>query len=351
MVDTLKIMQICGASDAGGAEAFFLRVVKALQAHPRTKVIPVVRSGSWIASRLHDAGILHHTLSFGGRFDISTRRKLKKLIESTQPHLAQSWMNRASSFLPRGLVPTVGRLGGYYDLKYYQGMDWLLGNTPDICRYITASGFPADRTVYMPNFVDLPPRGFKEQGEAVRARYGIPDRVPVLLLAGRLHPNKGFDIAIRALEKLDRVHMLIAGEGPEEEKLKAIASTLGLSKRVHFLGWVNGITPLCAASDIFVVPSRHEPLGNVLLEGWAHAMPVIATAAEGPRQTISDERNGLLVPIDDVNALANAIKKVLASPPLATSLAEQGALTLEIKFSQEAVVERLLDFYEKVKHA
>lgn len=350
--EKISVMQICGAMGAGGAEAFFVRVVKALHAHPAVRVIPVVRHGSWIAERLNAAGIVYSTCGFGGKFDFLTRLRMKHLIRTTKPDLAQSWMNRASSFLPRGIIPTVGRLGGYYDLKYYQGIDWLLGNTPDLCRYITEGGFPADRVVYMPNFVDLPPHGFKLQGDSIRSRYGIPENAPVLLLAGRLHENKGFDVALRAVAQLpNTVHVLLAGSGPEENALRALAADENIADRVHFLGWVNSITPLCASADIFVVPSRKEPLGNVLLEGWAHAMPLIAAAAEGPRQTISDGQNGLLVPIDDSAALANAIRRVLDSPTLATELAETGLMTLHARFSQEAVMNRLLDFYRQVKQS
>ncbi|MGB1539606.1 MAG: hypothetical protein ACPG80_01480, partial [Rickettsiales bacterium] len=169
MADSLKIMQACGAPGPGGAQNFFLRLVAALHAHPDTLVMPVVRTHSWLAERLNAEGIPFETASFGGRLDFLTRPKLAHLIRSFKPHVAQTWMNRASRFMPRDMVPTVGRLGGYYDLKYYQGLDYLLGNTEDICRYIRECGWPTERTRYMPNFVTMPEKGFKSQGEAIRA--------------------------------------------------------------------------------------------------------------------------------------------------------------------------------------
>ena len=350
MPDMLNIMQLCGAPDAGGAQLFFLRLTRALHRHPDVNVLPVVRSGSWLAQRLEEEAIPFRHLSFGGGLDLFTRPRLKALIRQFKPHVAQSWMNRASRFLPRGMTCSVGRLGGYYELKYYEGLNHLIGNTPDICRYLREQGWPQEHVHYIPNFVDLPPEGFKLEADAVRERYGIPPEAAVLLTAARLHPVKGIDTLLAALAQLPpHVHALIAGSGGEEITLRKQAATLGITSRVHFIGWVNNITPLCAAADIFVVPSRSEPLGNVVLEAWAHAMPLVSTAAEGPSQLVTPRENGLLVPIDDAAGMANAIGEILGNPNLATLLAEGGLHTLESQFSEEAVLQQYLDFYQRVK--
>ena len=261
MPDVLNIMQLCGAPDAGGAQLFFLRLTRALHRHSDVRVLPVVRSNSWLAGRLAEEDIPFRHFTFGGGLDVLTRPRLKSLIREFKPHIAQSWMNRASRFLPRGMTCGVGRLGGYYDLKYYEGLDHLIGNTPDICRYLREQGWPQERVHYIPNFVNLPPEGFKLEADAVRVRYDIPPEAAVLLTAARLHPVKGIDTLLEALAQLPpHVHAVIAGAGGEEETLRQQAAGLDIALRVHFAGWVNDITPLCAAADIFVVPSRSEPL-------------------------------------------------------------------------------------------
>lgn len=348
MPDVLNIMQLCGAPDAGGAQLFFLRLTRALHRHPRVNVLPVVRSGSWLAQRLDEETIPFRHFTFGGGVDVFTRPRLKALIRQFKPHVAQSWMNRASRFLPRGMTCGVGRLGGYYDLKYYEGLDHLIGNTPDICRYLREQGWPEERVHYIPNFVDLPPEGFKLEADAVRAQYGIPPEAVVLLAAARLHPVKGIDTLLEALAQLPpHVHALIAGSGDEEAALRKLAERLRIAPRLHFVGWVNNITPLCAASDIFIVSSRSEPLGNVVLEAWAHAMPLVSTAAEGPSQLVKPRENGLLVPIGDAAAMAAAIGEILGNPNLAMLLAEGGLHTLQTQFSEETVLRQYLDFYRQ----
>lgn len=349
MPDVLNIMQLCGAPDAGGAQLFFLRLTRALHRHPDVNVLPVVRSGSWLAQQIAEEGIPFRHLTFGGGLDMLTRPRLKALIREFKPHVAQSWMNRASRFLPRGMTCTVGRLGGYYDLKYYEGLDYLVGNTPDICRYLREQGWPEAQVHYIPNFVDLPPEGFKLEADAVRGRFGIPPEAVVLLTAARLHPVKGIDTLLEAVAQLPpHVHAIIAGSGDEEAALHEQAAMLDIAPRVHFAGWVNNITPLCAAADIFVVPSRSEPLGNVVLEAWAHAMPLVATASEGPSQLVKPRENGLLVPIGDASGMADAIGEILSNPNLAIALAEGGIHTLQTQFSEEAVLRQYLDFYRQV---
>lgn len=350
MSHTLKIMQLCGSAGAGGAEAFFLRLCRALHRHPDATLLPVVRHRSWLAERLTAENIPHETAAFGGKFDFLTRPRLKRLIRRFRPDVAQTWMNRASDFLPRGMVPSVGRLGGYYDLKYYRGIDRLIGNTEDICRYLREEGWPEDRAHYIPNFVDMPQAGFKLQGDRIREENNIPEDAVVLLAAARLHPVKGIDIAIDALAALPpHVHLIVAGTGDEQTALTEQTALLGLENRVHFLGWINDISPLCAAADIFVVPSRSEPLGNVVLEAWAHAMPLVSTMAEGPLQLITPRENGLLVPLDDAPALAQAVNEILGNPNLAVLLAESGLGTLQEQFSEQRVVTQYLDFYRMMQ--
>lgn len=346
-------MQVCGASGPGGAESFFLRLVHALHNSPQVEVLPIIRKNSWLHARLKELNIPFVTAAFGGKLDILTRPKIRYHVRRFKPNVIQSWMNRASMFVPRKTnAVTVGRLGGPYDLKYYAGLDWLIGNTPDICRHITRNGWPSARTRHITNFVNLPADGFKILGVQIRESLGIAEHSPVLLIAGRLHASKGIDIAIKALAQLPRhTHLIIAGDGDEKPALQHLAKTLGIALQVHFTGWVNNITPYCASADIFLVPSRKEPLGNVILEAWAHAMPVIASSADGPKLLITHEKNGMIVPTGNEHLLASTIQKVLNSPTLANNLAEQGLMKLHREFSERAIMDDYLAFYREITKA
>jgi glycosyltransferase involved in cell wall biosynthesis len=116
--------------------------------------------------------------------------------------------------------------------------------------------------------------------------------------------------------KCPAAYLWIAGEGPDREKLVAQAARLGISDRVRFLGWREDKDALLATADICVVPSRYESFGAVLIEAWAAGKPLVAAAAQGPRAYVEDEKNGMLVPMNDADALAGAIGRVIADKDL-----------------------------------
>ena len=106
-------------AENGGAEAFFCRLVPAL-ADAGLKQETAIRPYERSLKILEHANIPTHELTFGGRFDFRTRRRLKSYIETFAPNILVAWMNRAARFCPTGNHTIVGRLGGYYDLKYYR---------------------------------------------------------------------------------------------------------------------------------------------------------------------------------------------------------------------------------------
>ena len=105
---------------------------------------------------------------------------------------------------------------------------------------------------------------------------------------------------------------------------------------------------LIRAADVFVCPSRHEPLGNVILEAWAHEKPVVAASSTGPAALIDDRATGLLVPVDNAQDLARAIKRILDSPALAGDLAAAGHAAYHAKFTENAVVAQYQEFFDQV---
>ena len=180
----------------------------------------------------------------------------------------------------------IGRLGGYYNLKNFRRCDYLVCNAPDLVRYVTEGGWPQGARVPDPEF-SLSPRWT----EARRAGlFGTPDDAPLALALGRLHPNKGLDILIRAAAAIPGLFVWIAGEGPERGTLQRLAGELGLKDRVKFLGWRNDRASLFKTADLCVYPSREEPFGNVVVEAWACGTPLVTTASTGPRWLVATAR-------------------------------------------------------------
>jgi glycosyltransferase involved in cell wall biosynthesis len=124
---------------------------------------------------------------------------------------------------------------------------------------------------------------------------------------GRLHDAKAHDVTLNALARVSDAVLWIAGTGPLEGDLRQLAHDLGVAERVRWLGWRSDAGALYRAADLVVFPSRFEPLGNVVIQAWAYGKPVIAAEAAGPKALIRDGDDGLLVPINDDVALAEAI--------------------------------------------
>ena len=343
----MRVLQAMAGAEFGGAEAFFVRLVIGLHKAGLDQRV-VIRKNERRAQVLRDAGLDPVELDFGGRFDFKTGLMLKRQLRDFHPHVVMTWMNRATSKMP-GRRPSdldyilTARLGGYYNLKYYRNCDHLIGNTEDICAYLKKEDWPEDRTHYLPNFVAADHRP-----PIARKELHIPERAKMILTLGRLHTNKAFDTLIRALAEVPEAYLVIAGEGPEREALEMLAQELGVRPRIRMLGWRDDVPELMAACDLFVCPSRHEPLGNVVIEAWAQNRPVVAAASQGPTALIKDGVDGLLSPIDDVSAMAQAINRALNDATLAGDLAQAGRERYDREFTEKQVVQRYLNFFQRI---
>jgi glycosyltransferase involved in cell wall biosynthesis len=339
----VKIAQIMAGAPMGGAEGFYERLCIALH-KAGDDVLPVIRRDEDRALRLVHGGLVPVQLAFRGPLDLLTAPRLRRALEGFAPDIAIAWMNRAARFAGRALpkprrVPLVGRLGGYYDLKYYRGFDHLVGNTRGIRDWLVAEGWPADRAHMLPNFVE----DFSGQAPATLAG------ATRLLAMGRLHRNKGFDTLLQALRDMPAgAHLSVAGDGPEHQALHCLAGELGVADRVSFLGWRQDRGALLAGCDIFLCPSRHEPLGNVVLEAFSAARPIIAAAAQGPKEVIRDGETGLLVPVEDAAALAAATAALIADPQRAARLAQRGRAEFETTHAESPVVAQWRGFLHRI---
>lgn len=339
----MKIAQVMAGAPDGGAELFYERMSQALAAAGQD-VLPLIRRDAARAARLTAAGLPPAQFAFGGRFDLLTKAKLRHALHAFGAEVAVAWMSRAASHLPSGPWVNVGRLGGYYGLKYFRSCRHLVGNTHGIVTYLRGHGVAADHAHYLPNFVE----DFATTSGASRAELGVPNGVPLVLGLGRLHPVKGFDLLIRAMASLPEAFCVIAGEGPERPRLESLILELSLAHRVFLSGWRRDAGALLKAADLFISSSRHEPLGNMILEAWSARRPVLAARAAGPTELIAHGSDGILVPIDDPAALAAAAHSLLADRTGSAALAEAGRQRFEAEFSESVVTAAWLDLLHRI---
>lgn len=154
---------------------------------------------------------------------------------------------------------------------------------------------------------------------------GLPPGAPVLLAVGRLAPQKRFDRLIDALaaqtEALDGWHLVLVGEGPLRPELERRAQTTGIAGRVHLSGRTAQVGAWYARAAAFALVSDFEGFPNALMEAMAHGLPVVTTdCPTGPADLVTHDRNGLLVPLGDQQALQAALVRLAADPALRARL-------------------------------
>ena len=155
---SLRIVQAIAGSRYGGAEAFFVRLCVALKKAGIEQTV-VTRPIENRVEILRNAGIAVYTARFGNVFDIRTQKKIASAIHESKSQIVLTWMNRATKHCPKskkGLAfKHVGRLGGYYNLKYYKNCDYLIANTVGISNWLSEMGWSDKRIKYLPNFVSV----------------------------------------------------------------------------------------------------------------------------------------------------------------------------------------------------
>ena len=265
---------------------------------------------------------------------------IARAIDRHKPDIIHCWMRRAAEAAPRTDLPVIGWFGGYYDVKKFARCGHFIGVTPDIVDHMIRSGVAPENASYVHTFSSA-----VDDGVVRRADLDTPEDATVLLILSRLHQKKGIDIAIEALTHFPGHYLWIAGDGELEAALKRQAIDLGVADRCRFLGWRDDRGALLQTCDICLLPSRYEPFGTVMIESWAANRPLIAAAAAGPARVLRDGVDGLLTPIDDVDALVQAIARLRQEPGLKEALAAEGAVRYRADFSKEKTVADLLTVY------
>ena len=163
-----------------------------------------------------------------------------------------------------------------------------------------------------------------------------------VLAVARLVHQKGIDVLIRAAAQVDAT-VLVAGDGPERPALETAAPD-----SVRFLGHRTDVPALLADADVFVLPSRYEGTSLALLEAMGAGKAVVASAIGGNDELVRDEVDGLLVPADDPDALAAALRRLLDDPQLRERLGAAAAARVAADFSAAAAAQRVAAVYREV---
>ncbi len=381
------VQLIPGLDRIAGAERQTMLLAEGLRRRGwRVTVVALSGTGASQADRLSDAGVDFLCLGMRKgladprgwwRFQQWLRRERPNVIHAHLPHaawfarwsrLAARLFNGPAPFLHASAAPAVpvfvpvfldtlhsSAAGGIGRRLGYRSSRWLPDCVTAVSRaaaeaHLRAGMVSPSRLEIVQNGVDA--EAFRQDPHvraAARAELGAKPEMEeefLWLAAGRLDPVKDYPTLLQAMTRVPApARLLIAGSGPLEAGLRALAGRLGLAERVRFLGFCGDIARWMQAADGFVLASRREGLPMVLLEAAAAGLPAVATDIPGTREAIVDGQTGRLAAPGDPAALAAAMKTIMQ-----LSGAERAAMSAHAR--QRAVkqfgIEAVLDRWERL---
>jgi glycosyltransferase involved in cell wall biosynthesis len=373
----VRVLYLIDSLAAGGAERSLAALAPAYAERDLRLTVGYLHERPGARAELEAAGAVARPLE--GPWGLAGAvRRARRLLEATRPDLVHTTLFEADLVgrAAAGHVPVVTSLvnDAYGDTQVgAPGMArWKLGaarlldaaSARRVVRFHAISGhvaelmaarlrLPRERIEVVPRGRDPAALGVRSAArrEAARAALGVEGGAPLLLAAARHEHQKGLDVLLAALPAIARgapgARLAVAGrDGNQTPRLRAAAERSGLGGWVAFLGARGDVAELLSAADVFVVPSRWEGFGGVLLEAMALEAPIVASDLPAVREVVGDD-TALLVPPDRPDALAAAVTAALADPAAAARRAGRARERFLAHFTIDRVADGMAGFYRR----
>jgi len=354
----MKIVNIIVTSQNGGAEQVFVDYSVALR-NLGHEVTAVVKNDAPYAGKVLELGFkVKKITNHFGYHDFFAIKKLQKILQESNADAVFAHAGRAMVIARKAIKKIKNKkiflisVNHSMNVKRSIGSDIVLSvNRPIFFRTIDA-GQSENRSFVMPNVIET------ADAIAVAPKVNLLKKdVIVLGGMGRLDKAKGFHHTIKAIKKLEKISdkkfiFKLAGSGLCEPFLRNLTKELNLEDRVEFLGWVQDKKSFFDSIDIFCMTSERETFGLVLLEAMKYGKPIISTNADGPKEILRNEFDGLMIalePLDNIeHSIAEAVIRMVSEKDLANKLVENSLITLRGKFSFEALEERMKEIVGRI---
>lgn len=217
---------------------------------------------------------------------------------------------------------------------------------------LVACGVAAERIDIVRNALVVDDYRPERRNSTINAEFGVPPGYKVVASIGRLSPEKCQDLYLQAASRLLRdfpeTVFLLIGIGPEESRLRALAGQLNIADKVIFAGYRSDMQRIYNGLDLVVQSSNTEGMPNVVLEALLMRVPVVATDVGGTSEIMEHEVSGLLVPPNDLDALVEAVGRVLSAPDALDQWTDAGERHVRTHFSHAARVMKIMEAYDSV---
>ncbi|MBT8078702.1 MAG: glycosyltransferase [Gammaproteobacteria bacterium] len=296
-----------------------------------------------------------------GDLDLRFAWRLRQLLEKETADLVHCHSRRGADFLGgqaaamAGIPAIVSRRVDNPETAMgaalrYRKFRKVIAISESIGQVLRAAGVDASRIEIIRSAVDTAAIEQATDPASFRREFGIRDGDVVIAAAGQLIARKGHRHLLEALARLvttrPQLRLIVFGEGPLRAELLQLTSRLQLEQQVTFAGFRDDLDAMLGNVDLLVHPALAEGLGVAVLKAAAAAVPVVAFAAGGVREAVSDGETGLLVPPADVEALAAAMESLIDDPERRARLGAAGRKRMQTEFTIDVMVEKHTALYE-----
>lgn len=354
----MKIVVVMHSHALGGAERHVLTLLEALRARSHDAHYAGPHNG-WLGEQVRSRKIPSLHLPMHGMYDPLSAAKLGRYLRRVDADVVHGHSMRGTRYAVwaglRAGVPAISTAHSTTAGRWLHGAQRIIPVSEAVLASLRAQGYGEEvETPIYPGVADNGQLTPAQRG-ARRAALGLRREERGLVILGRLVQDKGQDLAIAALRQLADLplKLFLYGDGDPEwiAFLQAQVEREGLGSRVQFLGQQENACRTLGAFDIFLQPSRREALSLSLLEASAQALPIVASAVGGIPEVVRHGETGLLVPVNNPEQLAAAIRKLLLDPAAAEQLGEAARRQFLREFTVSAMMTRLEAVYARARPA
>ncbi len=355
----MKIAHIILTSQNGGAEKVFIDYIKLLKNIGHDN-FAIVKKDAPYFSNLENLQIkTKKILNKFGYYDFLAIKKIKDFFIENQIDVVIAHAGKSMVLAHKALKKITNKriilvaVNHSYNIKRSLNADIIFSVNKEIFFKTIDKKRTPENSFIIYNGIDL--EGFEPNFH----EYNLIKKPTIILgIIGRLHKAKGFEFAIEALKILQekysqKIILKIAGTGEEMMNLQKKVRDLNLENNVDFIGWINDSADFFSQIDIFILPSRIETFGLVILEAMKYGKPIIATNCDGPKEILRHEVDGLLIDLKSNESvphqIAKSVEKLICDEKLANNLVKNAYQRLNSRFSFKVLENLLADIF-KIKN-
>jgi len=371
-----RILWLLRDLDVGGLQKVAIRLINAMDAESMVVLLKHGQLDTQVCARRHYVGLpdvgsrVERLWNYGG-----VACRIASLIDQERPDIVVTFgysmialaalslrlARHRAYFVPsiRNSLTELSQRGRPFPdvipwlIRYaLRRADIVIAVSRAIAEDVISLGVARDRLRVIYNGLDI--AGIRALAEEPIYHPWVFDKIPIISSVGRLSRQKNHQLLLEALSLVrqkQRVRLWVVGDGEERARLQALAEALGLGEDVFFWGFQTNPHKYVARSAAFVLPSLYEGFPNALIEAMAVGVPVISTnCPTGPSEIIEHGHTGLLVPVNDARAMADAILCVIQDQRLAQTLAANALRAIE-RFDFSTTVRMFQEVMDEVIYA